>query len=164
MHLNDIRRTSAFLCSHFLPCHFVRCCLSYTLRLFSFLNIKLVIWWILFFWLTNFYRCERPFCMMKASVLQVFSVLLPLLSAQVPHWGPCPQPSVQPSFQLKQVQPLEAEYAQCVNNVREGETFLQPKVQFRPGHTVINIWIHNNINKKVKEIWEGILLQWYNTL
>ncbi|KAM9844659.1 apolipoprotein Da, duplicate 1 [Aulostomus maculatus] len=27
--------------------------------------------------------------------------VLPLIRAQVPHWGPCPEPSVQPGFKLK---------------------------------------------------------------
>ncbi|XP_023865367.1 apolipoprotein Da, duplicate 1 [Salvelinus namaycush] len=28
-------------------------------------------------------------------------LLLPLVSAQVPHWGPCPEPAVQPAFSMK---------------------------------------------------------------
>lgn len=47
---------------------------------------------------------------MKTSVLLVFSFVLPLISAQVPHWGPCPEPDVQPGFSLKQVKGL----FQCV--------------------------------------------------
>lgn len=43
---------------------------------------------------------------MKTSVLLAFSFVLPLISAQVPHWGPCPEPDVQPGFSLKQVQGL----------------------------------------------------------
>lgn len=49
---------------------------------------------------------------MKASVLLVFSSVLPLISAQVPHWGPCPEPDVQPAFSLKQVQVL----VECVGS------------------------------------------------
>ncbi|TNM98417.1 hypothetical protein fugu_014663 [Takifugu bimaculatus] len=39
---------------------------------------------------------------MKTSVLLAFSFVLPLIRAQVPHWGPCPEPDVQPGFSLKQ--------------------------------------------------------------
>ncbi|KAJ8011187.1 hypothetical protein DPEC_G00055570 [Dallia pectoralis] len=28
-------------------------------------------------------------------------LFLPIISSQVPHWGPCPEPTVQPSFNLK---------------------------------------------------------------
>lgn len=41
---------------------------------------------------------------MKISVLLVFSFVLPLVVAQVPHWGPCPEPEVQPEFSLKEVE------------------------------------------------------------
>lgn len=38
---------------------------------------------------------------MKSSF--VFAVLfVPFVAAQVPHWGPCPEPTVQPGFNLKQ--------------------------------------------------------------
>lgn len=30
-------------------------------------------------------------------------IIVPLIKAQVPHWGPCPEPAVQPGFILKQV-------------------------------------------------------------
>uniref|UniRef100_A0A3Q3XJT1 Apolipoprotein D n=1 Tax=Mola mola TaxID=94237 RepID=A0A3Q3XJT1_MOLML len=36
------------------------------------------------------------------SFLLFFSVILPFIRAQVPHWGPCPEPTVQQSFNLKQ--------------------------------------------------------------
>lgn len=39
---------------------------------------------------------------MKLSFLVVFAFVLPLIRAQVPHWGPCPEPAVQPAFNLKQ--------------------------------------------------------------
>ncbi|XP_029309800.1 apolipoprotein Da, duplicate 1 [Cottoperca gobio] len=39
---------------------------------------------------------------MKLSFVLVFAFILPLIGAQVPHWGPCPEPSVQPAFNLKQ--------------------------------------------------------------
>uniref|UniRef100_A0A3Q0RKA2 Apolipoprotein D n=1 Tax=Amphilophus citrinellus TaxID=61819 RepID=A0A3Q0RKA2_AMPCI len=32
----------------------------------------------------------------------VFALILPIIRAQVPHWGPCPEPAVQPAFNLKQ--------------------------------------------------------------
>ncbi|CAN9502950.1 unnamed protein product [Ophioblennius macclurei] len=32
----------------------------------------------------------------------VLLVILPAIRAQVPHWGPCPDPTVQPAFNLKQ--------------------------------------------------------------
>ncbi|KAM3604416.1 uncharacterized protein V6R79_010871 [Siganus canaliculatus] len=31
----------------------------------------------------------------------VFAIIIPLIRAQVPHWGPCPEPAVQPTFNLK---------------------------------------------------------------
>ncbi|XP_035527073.1 apolipoprotein Da, duplicate 1 [Morone saxatilis] len=39
---------------------------------------------------------------MKLSLVLVFAFILPLIRAQVPHWGPCPEPAVQPAFTLKQ--------------------------------------------------------------
>ncbi|TMS10030.1 apolipoprotein Da, duplicate 1 [Larimichthys crocea] len=39
---------------------------------------------------------------MKLSLVLVFAFILPLIRAQVPHWGPCPEPSVQAAFTLKQ--------------------------------------------------------------
>lgn len=38
---------------------------------------------------------------MKYLVL-AFAFILPVVRAQVPHWGPCPEPSVQPTFNLRQ--------------------------------------------------------------
>lgn len=54
----------------------------------------------------RFCRGKRLEPTMKISVLLAFSFLLPLIGAQVPHWGPCPEPDVQPGFSLKQVQTL----------------------------------------------------------
>lgn len=51
-----------------------------------------------------FCRWQRLVSTMKISVLLVFSFVLPLVGAQVPHWGPCPDPDVQPAFSLKEVQ------------------------------------------------------------
>ncbi|XP_034469754.1 apolipoprotein Da, duplicate 1 [Hippoglossus hippoglossus] len=39
---------------------------------------------------------------MKLSSALAFVLVLPLTWAQVPHWGPCPEPSVQTAFNLKQ--------------------------------------------------------------
>ncbi|XP_070700869.1 apolipoprotein Da, duplicate 1 [Pempheris klunzingeri] len=39
---------------------------------------------------------------MKLSFVLVFAFIIPLIRAQVPHWGPCPEPAVQPAFTLKQ--------------------------------------------------------------
>ncbi|XP_044076987.1 apolipoprotein Da, duplicate 1 isoform X2 [Siniperca chuatsi] len=39
---------------------------------------------------------------MELSFVLVFAFILPLIRAQVPHWGPCPEPAVQPAFNLKQ--------------------------------------------------------------
>ncbi len=47
---------------------------------------------------------KRPVSTMKLSFVLVFAFILPLIRAQVPHWGPCPEPAVQPAFTLKQVQ------------------------------------------------------------
>ncbi|KAM7400339.1 hypothetical protein PAMA_004839 [Pampus argenteus] len=38
---------------------------------------------------------------MKLS-LPLVAFILPLIRAQVPHWGPCPEPAVQAAFTLKQ--------------------------------------------------------------
>ncbi|XP_067110098.1 apolipoprotein Da, duplicate 1 [Osmerus mordax] len=38
---------------------------------------------------------------MRLSFTLVLPLLLPLISAQVPHWGPCPEPAVQASFSIK---------------------------------------------------------------
>lgn len=40
---------------------------------------------------------------MKLPLALVFALTLPIIRAQVPHWGPCPEPAVQPAFSLKQV-------------------------------------------------------------
>uniref|UniRef100_A0A8C1D0K3 Apolipoprotein D n=1 Tax=Cyprinus carpio carpio TaxID=630221 RepID=A0A8C1D0K3_CYPCA len=37
---------------------------------------------------------------MKA-LLVVLALFLPIINAQVPHWGPCPEPATQPAFNLK---------------------------------------------------------------
>ncbi|KAI9544478.1 hypothetical protein NQZ68_001351 [Dissostichus eleginoides] len=39
---------------------------------------------------------------MKFSLALGFAFILPLIRAQVPHWGPCPDPAVQTAFNLKQ--------------------------------------------------------------
>ncbi|XP_030607709.1 apolipoprotein Da, duplicate 1 [Archocentrus centrarchus] len=39
---------------------------------------------------------------MKLPFALVFALILPIIRAQVPHWGPCPEPAVQPAFNLKQ--------------------------------------------------------------
>ncbi|XP_028328521.1 apolipoprotein Da, duplicate 1 [Gouania willdenowi] len=39
---------------------------------------------------------------MKHSFVLVLVLLIPVIRAQVPHWGPCPDPAVQPAFNLKQ--------------------------------------------------------------
>ncbi|XP_026230855.1 apolipoprotein Da, duplicate 1 [Anabas testudineus] len=58
---------------------------------------------------------------MKFSIALVF--VLPLIKAQVPHWGPCPEPAVQPAFNLKQFMgrwfeiarlPAQFEKGQCI--------------------------------------------------
>ncbi|KAG7487391.1 hypothetical protein MATL_G00022920 [Megalops atlanticus] len=38
---------------------------------------------------------------MKASFALLLPLLLPLVSGQVFHWGPCPEPLVQPNFNLQ---------------------------------------------------------------
>ncbi|XP_030631619.1 apolipoprotein Da, duplicate 1 [Chanos chanos] len=39
---------------------------------------------------------------MQTSLVLIFPLLvLPLVNAQVPHWGPCPEPATQPAFSLK---------------------------------------------------------------
>ncbi|KAM8849578.1 apolipoprotein Da, duplicate 1 isoform 2-T2 [Spinachia spinachia] len=39
---------------------------------------------------------------MKVVFAVVLASIVPLIGAQVPHWGPCPEPEVQPAFNLKQ--------------------------------------------------------------
>ncbi|XP_041660157.1 apolipoprotein Da, duplicate 1 [Cheilinus undulatus] len=39
---------------------------------------------------------------MRSSFVLVFVIFLPIITAQVPHWGPCPEPNVQPGFTLKE--------------------------------------------------------------
>ncbi|KAM3838215.1 apolipoprotein Da, duplicate 1 [Diretmus argenteus] len=38
---------------------------------------------------------------MNPSLVLVLPFVLPLIGAQVPHWGPCPEPAVQTAFSLK---------------------------------------------------------------
>ncbi|KAL2097197.1 hypothetical protein ACEWY4_006404 [Coilia grayii] len=38
---------------------------------------------------------------MKQSITLILPLLLPLISAQVPHWGACPEPPVQANFNMK---------------------------------------------------------------
>lgn len=40
---------------------------------------------------------------MKQSITLILPLLLPLISAQIPHWGPCPDPPVQSAFSMKKV-------------------------------------------------------------
>ncbi|KAK6302333.1 hypothetical protein J4Q44_G00266880 [Coregonus suidteri] len=42
-----------------------------------------------------------PVTMTPLFALILPLLLLPLVSAQVPHWGPCPEPAVQPAFSIK---------------------------------------------------------------
>ncbi|XP_028834313.1 apolipoprotein Da, duplicate 1 [Denticeps clupeoides] len=42
-----------------------------------------------------------PLTNMQATPALLLSVILPLVQAQIPHWGPCPDPQVQPAFNLK---------------------------------------------------------------
>lgn len=51
---------------------------------------------------------------MSAACLLV--LLLPLVSAQTYHWGPCPNPGVQPGFNLQQV---EAQMKTCIPTCHE---------------------------------------------
>ncbi|XP_022049604.1 apolipoprotein Db [Acanthochromis polyacanthus] len=48
----------------------------------------------------GFNPCAPPEGTMSAVYLLL--LLLPLISAQTYHWGPCPTPKVQPSFNLQQ--------------------------------------------------------------
>jgi len=41
--------------------------------------------------------------MMKAVIVLLVPLLLPLASAQTFRWGPCPTPMVQPNFELNKV-------------------------------------------------------------
>lgn len=47
---------------------------------------------------------------MKA-LLVVLALFLPIINAQVPHWGPCPEPVTQPAFNLKKVTYSATAYA-----------------------------------------------------
>ena len=38
-----------------------------------------------------------------SAIYLLLLLLLPLVSAQTYHWGPCPTPKVQPNFNLQQV-------------------------------------------------------------
>lgn len=40
---------------------------------------------------------------MKVHFITLLPLLLPLSGGQVYHWGPCPQPEVQPNFELQKV-------------------------------------------------------------
>ncbi|XP_074505844.1 apolipoprotein Da, duplicate 1 [Sebastes fasciatus] len=62
---------------------------------------------------------------MKLSFVVVLAFILPLIRAQVPHWGPCPDPAVQPAFILKQFMgrwfeiaklPAQFEKGRCVES------------------------------------------------
>uniref|UniRef100_A0A8C2HVV7 Apolipoprotein D n=1 Tax=Cyprinus carpio TaxID=7962 RepID=A0A8C2HVV7_CYPCA len=54
---------------------------------------------------------------MKA-LLVVLALFLPIINAQVPHWGPCPEPATQPAFNLKKVSiaklPAQSERGRCI--------------------------------------------------
>ncbi len=62
------------------------------------------------FRLKNFFRKQSHISTMKFSSVLVFAFILPFIRAQVPHWGPCPEPAVQPAFNLRQVRQLCTEY------------------------------------------------------
>lgn len=40
---------------------------------------------------------------MKPFLVGLLALVLPFTNAQVPHWGPCPEPATQPAFNLKKV-------------------------------------------------------------
>ena len=64
-------------------------------------NLKGVM--LTFFFLCMFQQLTGPVFKMKLFLLLVFGLVLPVTRAQVPHWGPCPEPAVQSAFSLKQV-------------------------------------------------------------
>lgn len=52
----------------------------------------------------NYFQVMAAPVTMKPSFALVLPLpLIPLISAQVPHWGPCPEPAVQPAFSMKKV-------------------------------------------------------------
>ncbi|XP_034039325.1 apolipoprotein D-like [Thalassophryne amazonica] len=62
---------------------------------------------------------------MKLFLALVLLFFIPLTGAQVPHWGPCPEPSVQAAFSLKQFMgrwfevaklPAEFERGRCIES------------------------------------------------
>lgn len=52
-----------------------------------------------------FLPVEQPAVIMRMFLASIFLLILPIIRAQVPHWGPCPEPEVQPAFTLRQVKP-----------------------------------------------------------
>lgn len=55
---------------------------------------------------------------MMLPLALVFALTLPIIRAQVPHWGPCPEPAVQPAFSLKQVPVTVADCAEYAEHIR----------------------------------------------
>lgn len=52
---------------------------------------------------TSSILCLPPVTEGEMSVFYLLLLLVPLVSSQTYHWGPCPTPKVQPNFNLQQV-------------------------------------------------------------
>lgn len=94
-----------------------------------------------------FFFCswQRLVSTMKTSVLLLFPFVLPLIGAQVPHWGPCPEPNVQPGFSLKEVRAL----CKCVG--RPSNIITLP-------NSMVNEWKTTTCTKKLE--FAGTVKMW----
>lgn len=72
---------------------------------------------------------------MKVPSLLGFVFILPLIGAQVPHWGPCPEPAVQPSFILKQFMGRWFEIAKLPAQFERGRC-IESNFTLTPGNSI----------------------------
>ncbi|KAM4605683.1 apolipoprotein Da, duplicate 1 [Polymixia lowei] len=72
---------------------------------------------------------------MNPSFVLVLPFLLPLISAQVPHWGPCPEPSVQAAFNIKQFMGRWFEIAKLPAQFEKGRC-IETNFTMKPDNTI----------------------------
>ncbi|KAL2085260.1 hypothetical protein ACEWY4_018580 [Coilia grayii] len=70
-----------------------------------------------------------------ATVILLLPVILPLISAQTLHWGPCPTPMVQPNFDLNQYLGKWYEIEKLPARFERG-TCIEANYAIRPDHSI----------------------------
>lgn len=72
---------------------------------------------------------------MKSSFALVLTFLLPFIGAQVPHWGPCPEPAVQSTFSIKKFMGRWFEIAKLPAQFEKGRC-IETNFTLKPDQTI----------------------------